>query len=282
MTGSKVASADPNTLDKIDFMEYVRLPGPLSERLFQVAAWNSKKENLSCDQFVKVMFRIFGDLHEQNRLAFEMFDFDDDGFVSKIDVQLVLGCLPTATIFDAVYSNLCSEAETWTSQNKMSNRKKEQQPLTGNTAENHYVNWSYLQECIEKFVNETFYDDEPMTFEQFKHLFYSKNSVLTVVIMATILNNLPCSIYCLEKKSEFWETQVSKTPNLKFEKDSLAPTVKIAFPKLGNLQEKIPQTLSHFRFIILKTKQKNKSNFDVLNHSPIRAEDDNSSVSSNN
>lgn len=108
---SKLQKNTPNLVDKLDFMEYVCLPGPLCERMFKIAVEGSKKNDMTCEQFVNVMKRVFGILEDQKKLAFSLFDFDDDGYITRTDVKLVLGCCQIPKIFDRTYTTLCSEAQ---------------------------------------------------------------------------------------------------------------------------------------------------------------------------
>lgn len=90
------------------------------------------------------------------------------------------------------------------------------------------------------FLLEFFDDEETMNFERFKNIMHSSNSVMTVVVMATIFNNLPCSNYCLKKKADFWTHKLKGADESDIEIKTMAPISKIAFPKLGSLQENIP------------------------------------------
>ena len=118
---------------------------------------------------------------------------------------------------------------------------------------------------------------------------HTSNSVLTIVVMATIFNKLPCSNYCLQKKAEFWTTITNKAAKPKtleekksdqsYDEDQKKnPITKIAFPKLGSLQENIPQSLTHLKFIILKYIEDKQSKDDSRSSiSPARSQDDASS-----
>jgi hypothetical protein len=81
-------------LDRITFIDYTRLPVVIAERLF--AIFDKSKTGLLAEPlFSQCMFRIFAsEFQVRARLIFQLYDFDNDGKVTKEDVRFLLTYLP--------------------------------------------------------------------------------------------------------------------------------------------------------------------------------------------
>lgn len=83
-------------VDKVTLVEYVSLPGILSERFFALVSNNDKKDpRVSSDRFCNVMQKLYcSQIDEKMQIAFNIYDFDCDGKISAEDVRLVLNYIP--------------------------------------------------------------------------------------------------------------------------------------------------------------------------------------------
>ena len=90
-------------LDKVTVLEYTQLPGILGERLFQVFDKN-KNEYIDKKEFLKGMIQIYSsNLETSFAFVFNMYDFNDDGFISKEDIRLILSYVP---LFEEAFNSV--------------------------------------------------------------------------------------------------------------------------------------------------------------------------------
>jgi hypothetical protein len=101
-------------IDKVTFTEYTSLPGIINDRLhFMFSNFKSKylndhggspKEKLvsknkedfiTQESFVRNFVKIFlGDLESKIQFTFEMYDFDNDGFITPEDIRIMMSYMP--------------------------------------------------------------------------------------------------------------------------------------------------------------------------------------------
>ena len=76
-------------------MEYVSLPGVLSDRLYAVLSVDSSDGRVNPDKFFKIMSTIYSsDLIQKMGLVFSLYDFDNDGYIQREDVKILLSYIP--------------------------------------------------------------------------------------------------------------------------------------------------------------------------------------------
>ena len=76
-------------------MEYVSLPGVLSERLYAILSADSSDGRVNPDKFYKIMSTIYcSDLMQKMNLVFSLYDFDNDGYIQREDVKILLSYIP--------------------------------------------------------------------------------------------------------------------------------------------------------------------------------------------
>jgi len=83
------------SIDRVTFLEYVNLPGIVSDRFFLLATEGAKENRIVQEQFVNLMLRTFASsLDDKMELAFSMYDFDGDGEITAEDVRILLSYIP--------------------------------------------------------------------------------------------------------------------------------------------------------------------------------------------
>lgn len=103
-----------DVIDKVTFIEYTKLPGIINDRLHIMFSSESKKshskspeikskgivhnkkdEYVTLDKFVEYFRIIFiGNLNEKIRFTFQMYDFDNDGFITPEDIRIMMSYMP--------------------------------------------------------------------------------------------------------------------------------------------------------------------------------------------
>jgi len=74
--------------------QYSQLPGIIGERFFSVLDLNGD-EYVDLKEFVHGLFKIYySTLETKIKLAFDIYDFDRDGYVKKEDIRLILSYIP--------------------------------------------------------------------------------------------------------------------------------------------------------------------------------------------
>jgi hypothetical protein len=83
-----------NGLSKITFMEYMKLPVLICEKLF-IALDKDNDNFLNVKEFTEGLFKLYtGDFRETAELIFNMIDFNKDGKITKGDIKILLSYLP--------------------------------------------------------------------------------------------------------------------------------------------------------------------------------------------
>jgi len=81
-------------INKITILQYSCLPGIIGERLFAVLDLKGQGY-VDLKEFVHGFFKIYySNLDTKLKLAFDLYDFDKDGFIIKEDVKLILSHIP--------------------------------------------------------------------------------------------------------------------------------------------------------------------------------------------
>ena len=75
-------------------MEYCHLPGILSDRLANLSC-DLPNDQISEKSFIDNFIKIFiSDFATKMRFTFQIYDFDNDGVVTKEDIRLILSYIP--------------------------------------------------------------------------------------------------------------------------------------------------------------------------------------------
>jgi Ca2+-binding EF-hand superfamily protein len=74
------------------------LPGIVSDRFFKLAMDNRPDSRVIEDGFTSLLTTVFcGKISEKMAVTFQMFDFNNDGYINAEDVRLVLSYIPFKT-----------------------------------------------------------------------------------------------------------------------------------------------------------------------------------------
>ena len=84
-------------ISKITFLDYIKLPVFIAEKLFN--SLDQDGDNfLNSKEFIDGLSKFYlGTFEESVELIFNIFDFDKDGVINKADVKLLLSYLPLKT-----------------------------------------------------------------------------------------------------------------------------------------------------------------------------------------
>ncbi len=83
-------------IDKVTLIEFISLPGILSDRFYSLVGSLDKASSVvTLERFLSTMIQVYcSTLDEKMQLVFKMFDFDSDGKISAQDVRLILSYIP--------------------------------------------------------------------------------------------------------------------------------------------------------------------------------------------
>lgn len=212
-------------LDKVTFTEYTKLPGIINDRLHYMFSsfkktrdsgaspkqqLNQKKQEdyITQESFIKNMVRIFlGDLESKMLFTFEMFDFDNDGYITSEDVRIMMSYLPlnrnvgVQDVQDIIDQRGLKNAE-------MSPTKLTKEGL-GNTEKGKgFEERNSHQQEIKVFTDSVFKDlpKQRMDYKQYDKLNKQQSSEMFYSIMAILHERLPCSLNYFRMRRKFKET----------------------------------------------------------------------------
>mmetsp|Transcript_1106 Transcript_1106/g.1873 ORF Transcript_1106/g.1873 Transcript_1106/m.1873 type:complete len:161 (+) Transcript_1106:434-916(+) len=84
-------------VDKVAFFEYTKLPGIINDRFFSQFRKTSD-DHIYEAPFIEGMIKVYlSSFEEKMRMTFKMYDFDNDGIVSREDVRILLSYVPFKT-----------------------------------------------------------------------------------------------------------------------------------------------------------------------------------------
>lgn len=176
-------------------------------------------------EFVKGFSRLYSsNLETSLRLIFEFYDFDDDNFINKEDIRIILSYVPI-----------------WEMANK--SKAKEGKFTSGIGAETSFLDRKQAQNEIQLLVDQIpMNDKEKIDFDTFKKYNQEVTSETLLWILNTLRNSLPCTnnfyLYLRNYQKVLDKGVRSATPIDKQKPDSVTVTPKVrgsplASPKLG-------------------------------------------------
>lgn len=110
----QMRSSQDDSIDKVTFIEYTKLPGIINDRfhiLFSGGAnkttsmspdnkvktivHKKKDENVTETSFYENFRTIFiGELDDKIKFTFKMYDFDNDGYITPEDIRILMSYMP--------------------------------------------------------------------------------------------------------------------------------------------------------------------------------------------
>jgi hypothetical protein len=152
-------------ISKITFMEYMKLPVFICEKLFTALDIDSD-QFLNIKEFTEGLFTLYeGSFEQTTDLIFKMLDFNKDGIISKGDMKLLLSYLP-------VKSQDSSE-------------------------------YKYQLECLDEIgeiIKDTFGGNQTLNFDEFKNHIQHKKSDVYVQLLCFLYVFKPFTEDNLRKK----------------------------------------------------------------------------------
>ena len=83
-------------INKLSMLDYSQLPGLLAERFFYVLD-TDKDLYLNQKEFLNGMLDFYCSSFDQKlNFVFRMYDFDEDGLITKTDITTIISCMPVA------------------------------------------------------------------------------------------------------------------------------------------------------------------------------------------
>lgn len=161
------------------------------------------------ESFVRNFVRIFlGDLDSKIKFTFEMYDFDNDGFVTAEDVRIMMSHMPISQ------NVTVNEVQDLIDQRGLRESFSPRRAKEGLYDEEEGKNLEYMdkktsQEEIKKFVDSLFdgIEGKKLNFEDYVKLTTEKSSEMFYSLMATLHERLPCSKHYFRMRRKFKENQ---------------------------------------------------------------------------
>ena len=159
-------------INKLSMLDYSQLPGLLAERFFFVLdADNDGYLNLK--EFMNGMLNFYCSTFEEKlRLVFNIYDFNNDGFISKVDVTTLISCLPIS-----IHNKIRSEGK-YTAE--------------GGGVQNFQERVDTLEEMF-AILDVCFGKREQVNFEQFVKITEEVSSDMVLAVLSILRERLPCS-----------------------------------------------------------------------------------------
>ena len=189
-------------INKITFAKYYELPGIISDRLFNVLDYQ-QTEYLDLESFVNGMLLLFTKgFNELVKFIFSLYDFDNDGKISKEDVRVLLSYIPL-------------------------NRGRLKK-LKGIAENEHFEQRIESQNELHKTLDMVFEGNKHINQKEFIHIIEHINSDMFLFILIFLLEKRPFN----EKTIELLEN-IKKSPKLekspKLNKLIASPTLNSVF-----------------------------------------------------
>ena len=237
-----VRSNEAKALDKTTFTEYTQLPGIINDRLHfmfsnfkmkyaddansnpkQKLAYQKKEDFVTLESFVRNFVRIFlGDLDSKIKFTFEMYDFDNDGYVTAEDVRIMMSYMPLSqnVTVHAVQALIDQRGlQESFSPRRAKEGLYEEEEGKNQQYEEHKTNHEEIKIFVDSLFEEV--NGGKMNFEDYVKLTTEKSSEMFYSLMATLHERLPCSKHYFRMRRKFKESQ----------KGAPSPVRQIASPR---------------------------------------------------
>ena len=146
-------------INELSFSEYFSLPGLIGERLFNVFDKDSNGY-LSPNEFINGMIILFSDSFiSLLTFTFSFYDFDNDNFITKEDIRLVLSYIP----FD----------------------------IDDNTVSTDLDRTIHKQQMLFEMIEQAFNDKERITLSEYEQMVCSQCSDVFLLLVIFIIKHRP-------------------------------------------------------------------------------------------
>ena len=150
------------------------------ERLFVVFDANSDGY-LSSEEFIRNLYIFFtNEINNKLKLVFRLYDFDNDGFISKEDVRLILSYVPITSSASA--------------------REKEGRFTCEGGGTEEFIDRAQSQYEIETLLNIYFTNIEKLDFQEYSTAVKEKASEIFLCVYSVLKSNLPSLAYLKRAK----------------------------------------------------------------------------------
>jgi len=171
-------------INKVTLLTYTNLPGIIGERFFAVMDL-SKSDYVDIREFVHGFFKIYySNLETKIKLSFDMYDFDQDGYITKEDVRLILSHVP---IVNKIEGQTISEGSF----------KREG---GGNST---YIDRSETQEEIQLLIQTVFGEKMRINYDEYMKIQQDVTSEMFLSLLTLLQTNLPCSVNFYRYKNNY-------------------------------------------------------------------------------
>ena len=203
---------------KIIFLDYLKLPMFISEKLFTV--FDEDKDGfLNSKEFILGMNKLYnGSYQDTIKLIFDLLDFNHDGFIEKDDAKMILSLLPLKTDKSKVEYKY-----------QMQSLEEITEIINSTFGKSKKLNLEEFQTTVEKHKSDIFiqiicflYQKKPFTENNINVLKSSKKSVPSDILQTpqvkkkescgNILLPSPLKNTSLSPASDFFKSNVIKTP----------------------------------------------------------------------
>ena len=153
-------------INELSFSEYFSLPGLIGERLFNVFDKDSNGY-LSPNEFINGMIILFSDSFiSLLTFTFSFYDFDNDNFITKEDIRLVLSYIP----FD----------------------------IDDNTVSTDLDRTIHKQQMLFEMIEQAFNDKERITLSEYEQMVCSQCSDVFLLLVIFIIKHRPFNEHTIE------------------------------------------------------------------------------------
>jgi len=173
-------------------------------------------------EFVHGFFKIYySNLETKMKMAFDIYDFDKDGFIEKEDVRIILSHIPV----NNCVSGAVAQEGFFTQEGGGSQV---------------FVDRMETQEEIHKLVSTVFGDRKRLSFEQFQDVNMNDSSELFLSVLLLLQSSMPCSENFNRYKNNY-EKYLSANPEAANKPKSEQEVRMIASPRLMSKLNPISQ-----------------------------------------
>lgn len=175
-------------ISKATFLEYSNLPGIVGDRFY--AMMDPRDQGIiEMREFVhKIIMTFISDLDTKLRMTFRMYDFNNDGLITKEDVRMVMSYIPFLP-----------------DRSEKPDREGNYLPEDGRGTD--FKQRMLEQKELTNFVNTIFEGKESLSLEDYNIINKEKSSEMLFSLLSLLHDRLPCSYSFFRFKTNFRKWQ---------------------------------------------------------------------------